>query len=148
MIQYVTFNNKTTKQEGYCLVSCSWAQKLVCMSANKPKMEACMCCVCHLEHNAKPCSAWIFLVSLFRKSLCIRTKKWKAVSTNWRQCFPMFVDAYICKCIVTIMVACSILYMIFVLWQKTSRCTGAPVYLCRPTYISRGLETKSVLDIL
>ena len=30
-----------------------------------------------LEYNAKHCSAWIFLVSLFGKSLCIRTKKRK-----------------------------------------------------------------------
>ena len=58
----------TTKQEGYCLMSCSWAQR----SVQLPSV-----CVHHLEYNAKHCSVWIFLVGLFRKSPFIRTKKWK-----------------------------------------------------------------------
>ena len=51
----------TTKQEGYCLVSCSWAQKSVQLTS--------------LVLNAKHCSAWI--VSFLGKSPCIRTKKRK-----------------------------------------------------------------------
>ena len=37
-----------------------------------------------------------------------------------------------CKCIVNIAIACSILYSIFILWQKL-RCTGTPVHHCRPS---------------
>ena len=39
--------------------------------------HACVCCVRYLEYNTKHCSAWIFLLSLFGKSPCIRTKKRK-----------------------------------------------------------------------
>ena len=47
-------------------------------TADKPSWKhECVCCVYHLEYNAKHCSAWNFLVSLFRKSQCIRTKKGK-----------------------------------------------------------------------
>ena len=47
-------------------------------TADKPSWKhTCVCCVHHLEYNAKHCSAWIFLSNLFGKSLCIRTKKWK-----------------------------------------------------------------------
>ena len=45
----------------------------------KLNMEARMRLLClpDLKYNAKHCSAWIFLVSLFGKLLCIRTKKRK-----------------------------------------------------------------------
>ena len=67
-----TIHYITTK----CLVSCSWASE-VC-TADKPYWKhAYVYCVHHLEHNAKHCSAWVFLVSLFGKSSCIRTKKRK-----------------------------------------------------------------------
>ena len=61
----------TTKQ-GYCLVGSD-----VCTADKPSRKHVCFCCVCHIEYNAKHCSAWIFLVSLFGKSLCIRTKKRK-----------------------------------------------------------------------
>ena len=47
--------------------------------------------VCHLEYNAKHCSAWIFLVSLFGKSLCISGKGEQSLKTV----LSMFVDAYV-----------------------------------------------------
>ena len=47
-------------------------------TADKPSWKhACVCCVRRIEYNAKHCSAWIFLVSLFGKSQCRRTKKRK-----------------------------------------------------------------------
>ena len=47
-------------------------------TADKPSWKhACICCVYHPEYNTQHCSAWIFLVSLFRKSPYIRTKKWR-----------------------------------------------------------------------
>ena len=68
-IRYITHNNKTPR---VLLVGSE-----VC-TADKPSWKhACVCCVHHLEYNAKHCSAWIFLVSLFGKSLCIRTKNRK-----------------------------------------------------------------------
>ena len=44
-------------------------------TADKPSWKHACDCVCHLKYNAKHCSAWIFLASLFGKSLCIRTNK-------------------------------------------------------------------------
>ena len=90
----------------YCLVSCSWASE-VC-TADKPSWKhACICRVCHLEYNAKHCSAWVFLVSLFGKLLCKRTKKWKE-DEHWLKTVLSHVCWYICECIVNIAMACSI----------------------------------------
>ena len=66
----------TTKLEGYCLVSCSWAQKSVQLTSLVGSMHVFVVSTI-LKYNAKHCSAWIFLISLFGKSTCIRTKKWK-----------------------------------------------------------------------
>ena len=71
----------TTKQEGYCLVSCSWAQRSVQLTSLVGSMHVFVVSavlniskLIETPDNAKHCSAWIFLVSLFGKSPCIRTK--------------------------------------------------------------------------
>ena len=60
----------TVKLEGYCLVSCSWAQKSVQLTSLVGSMHA-------------------FVVS------DILNISGRRVSNDWRQCFPMFVDAYV-----------------------------------------------------
>ena len=49
----------------------------VCTADKPSRKHACICCVHHLEYNAKYCSAWFFLFRLFGKSSCIRTTKWE-----------------------------------------------------------------------
>ena len=71
MIRYDTLHNNKTRR---VLSRVLLVGSEVC-TADKPSWKH-TCCVCHLEYNAKHCSAWIFLLSLLRKSPCIiRTKK-------------------------------------------------------------------------
>ena len=74
-------------------------------TADKPSCKhACVCCVHHLEYDAKHCSAWIFLVSLFGKSLCIRKKVEGLIEDS---AFPCLLMHTVCKCIINIAIACS-----------------------------------------
>ena len=89
MIQYVTqqqnkngiaigSNYLFSTKHGICLSPHVLLVGSEVCTADKPSWKhACVCCVHHLEYNAKHCSVWIFLVALFGKSSCKRTKEQK-----------------------------------------------------------------------
>ena len=82
-------------------MSCSWAQKSVQLTSLVASTHAYVVSTILNINTAR---------HGFSRQFVRKVAVHKEISgrTNWRQCFLMFVDAYICKCIVNIAIACSI----------------------------------------